>query len=441
MDFAGKQKGEIAKELEIYLREKVMPYWYGTAIDATNGGYILADELYPSRKVGTTWRTWFCLLLSNYSQKRSARAKEKQLVSQCRMLLVFSLVHRLGYSGGNRNYLKAAEIGYRFLIESMLDRQHSGFYWRTDLEGRVLDSGKSLYGQAFALYALVEYHRASGLSGPLDQAFAIYQKVQEKFHDGINSGWIEHGEQNFMPLTSLSSQSLWTTMDMPGVIGLKSSNAHLHWMEALIELYNVTFAASVKTSLTEVLHINKTFFFPAKPAKSCDYRTADWSEVRDNHYDGMSYGHTIEFAWLMIQAQKVLKVTLDWDHFDNILMHALKYGFDHKKGGFYWRGFNEQPASDTTKVWWVQAEGLAALTEAIHHNANVDYDRALDLLLSWIFKYQILSNDGIWIASTTKDGKPLDFTKAGSWKAAYHEVRSIIKFIHMFSPSGSNYVS
>ena len=441
MDPGRQEKTEIAKELAVYLRDKFMPYWYDTTVDTVNGGYLLADSFYPFRGTGIPWRFRLRMLLSAYSEKGNAKAEEKQLVSQCRLLLVFSLIHRLGYSGGGRNYLQAAEAGYRFIIESMHDRQYGGFYWSTDLEGKVLNPARSLYGQAFAIYALVEYHRASGLSGPLDQAFALYQKVQEKFHDDINSGWIEHGDQAFRPLNASSSQSLQGIGSMHGPIASKSSNAHLHWMEALTELYDVTGDASVRTSLTETLHVNKTFFFPANPSESCDYRAVDWSEVGNNHHDGISYGHIIEFAYLMIQAQKVLRVAPDWNHFDSILTYALEHGFDHKRGGFYSRGFDGQPASDKTKIWWVQAEGIAALTEAIDHTSNACYERALDLLLNWIFKYQILSDDGIWIARTTEKGRPTDLTKAGSWKAAYHEVRAITKFIHAFSSPENNYVS
>jgi mannobiose 2-epimerase len=441
MDPGRQEKTETAKELAIYLRDRVMPYWYDTTIDTVNGGYLLADSLYPFRGTRMPWRFRLRLLLFGNSERWNIKTEEKQLASQCRMIFVFSLVHRLGYSGTGRNYLKAAEAGYRFIIEAMLDRQHGGFYWRTDVEGRVLESRRSLYGQAFAIYALVEYHRASGLSAPLDQAFALYRKVQEKLHDEINSGWIEHGDEAFRPLNSLGNRESRSICGMPGRIAMKSSDAHLHWMEALIELYDVTGDASVRSSLTEVLHVSKTFFFLANPFKSCDYMGADWSKVQGNDDDGISYGHIIEFAYLMIRAQRVLQVAPDWCHFDNILMHALKYGFDHKKGGFYWRGFDGRPASDRTKVWWVQAEGMAALTEAIYHEPDTYYDEALDLLVKWIFKYQILSDDGIWIASTTEKGRPIDLAKATSWKAAYHEVRAITKFIHTFSSPGNSYVS
>jgi len=317
------------------------------------------------------------------------------LVSQSRMLFVFSLAHRLGYSDGKRNYLKAAEIGYRFLVDSMLDRQHGGFYWKTDLKGRVTEPGKSLYGQSFALYSLIEYHRASGLSAPLDQAVLLYKKVQEKFHDKINSGWIEHGEEDFGPLRSSSKRSLWYPRSMPDVLGLKSGNAHMHWMESLVELYDVTLDGSVGSSLKEALHINKTFFFPSDAGKYCEHRMSDWGEVKGERHEGICYGHNVEFAWLMVHAQEALQIPPDWDHFFSILDHALRYGFDHERGGFYFKGFDEQRASDTKKMWWVQAECLAALTEALHHEAKAVYDRALDLLLDWIFRYQILSANGM----------------------------------------------
>lgn len=84
----------------------------------------------------------------------------------------------------------------------------------------------------------------------------------------------------------------------------------------------------------------------------------------------MSYGHNVEYAWLLIRAQKVLGKPLSWDEFYAHLNHALKHGYDHERGGLFNRGADDQPATDTDKVWWVQAEMLAALTEALKNKAN-----------------------------------------------------------------------
>src|SRR3990172_4694752 len=111
MDFKEKPKSEIAKEMGIYLREKVMPYWHDTAVDSKNGGYILSDRLDASRNAGNLWWNRLRALFSTYVHRNAHRASEKQLVSQSRMILVFSIAHRLGYSDARRDYLKAAETG------------------------------------------------------------------------------------------------------------------------------------------------------------------------------------------------------------------------------------------------------------------------------------------------------------------------------------------
>ena len=71
----------------------------------------------------------------------------------------------------------------------------------------------------------------------------------------------------------------------------------------------------------------------------------------------------------------------DWDHFESLLRHSLRYGFDHERGGFYFRGKPNELACDTTKFWWVQAEGLSALTDAVAHFDSDEYNGALTQLV------------------------------------------------------------
>jgi len=147
---------------------------------------------------------------------------------------------------------------------------------------------------------------------------------------------------------------------------------------------------------------------------------------------GVSYGHNVEFAWLMIRAEEALGQKPSWEHFDAHLEHALKYGYDHARGGLYSRGVDDQPAADTDKVWWVQAEMLAALTDALRHKQNTSYKEALDKLLQFVVTYQADPKDGIWLDTVAADGKPKVTAKAHNWKANYHDVRAIVKFVDAF---------
>jgi mannobiose 2-epimerase len=160
---------------------------------------------------------------------------------------------------------------------------------------------------------------------------------------------------------------------------------------------------------------------------------SDWNPVANDEFSNLSHGHMIEFVWLLLHAQQALAIPRDWDHFETLLRHSLRYGFDHERGGFYFRGKPHEPACDTTKFWWVQAEGLSALTDAVGHFDSDEYKGPLTQLVDWILNYQIRSDDAVWIVSTDAGGEPQNIKKAGEWKAAYHEVRAITKFVRAFA--------
>jgi mannobiose 2-epimerase len=406
----------MALHWDALLRDRMLPYWHKT-VDS-RGGYRIYD---PGDR---SWRAQIkSMLKGDYNESL------RGLVSQSRLLWVFSHAHLRGYSTPQHDYLKSAAHGYSYLIETMLDRQHGGCYWKTDVNRGVIEPHKILYGQAMAIYALVEYHRASELSEPLEHARALYETVQQKFHDDVHGGWIEHCERDFTPLTCTGER----LPGMPDIIGFKSGDAHLHWMEALTELYAEVQDDSMRASLLETIEILCTKFYPPDAGTSCEYRLADWKPTGNDEFSGVSHGHMIEFAWLLLHAQQALGLPRDWDHFESLLKHSLHYGFDHERGGFYFRGKPNETACDTTKFWWVQAEGLSALTDAAAHSD--EYNGPLTQLVDWILNYQIRSDDGVWIVSTDAAGQPQNVKKAGEWKAAYHEVRAITKFVHAFAPT------
>src|SRR5213592_5034052 len=155
-----------AADMREDLTEKTLPYWYDTTLDKTNGGYVLSDDVQGPRA-----------------------ATEKQLVTQSRLIWTFSRVHLKGYSAEKRNYLKAAEHGYRFLLDHFLDKKNGGYFWTTDLSGKVLNDRKIIYGESFVIYALVEYYRASGDKEALRRATDLYREVQKHAHYPRDGGW------------------------------------------------------------------------------------------------------------------------------------------------------------------------------------------------------------------------------------------------------------
>jgi len=394
-----------AREMKTQLAEKVLPYWFDTAQDTNRGGYLLNDDAVKGRGVPS----------------------EKQIVTQSRMVWAFSRAQIEGYSDTHRNYLQAATQGYHFLLDHFLDRQNGGYFWTTDLEGKPVNDCKLLYGQAFAIYAMVEYYRASGDQEALSHALELYHTIQTHLHDTRNGGWFEHAEADWKLLAPGDPRN------QVEVVGYKSANSHLHWMEALAELYDATHDPDVKKSLAEVLRLNATYFYPKDPSQCAFHRQFDWKPVTVPTSAGLSYGHNVEFAWLMIRAENVLGQKPSWDHFYALLNHALKNGYDDQRGGLYYRGFDDHPATDTEKIWWVQAEMLSALTDALKHRDDPRDEIALSKELQFIKAYQVGPRGGIWFYAVAADGKPMDTTLANSWKANYHDVRAMMKFIDAFT--------
>ena len=75
---------------------------------------------------------------------------------------------------------------------------------------------------------------------------------------------------------------------------------------------------------------------------------------------------------------------------------------------------------------------LAALTDGLRHQENRAYSEALAKLVDFISKYQANPADGIWLSTVAADGTPKNTSKADAWKANYHDVRAMVKYVEAF---------
>ncbi len=395
-----------ARRYDEQIRSQILPYWYDTAVDGERGGYLLSAD----------------------AENPAPPATEKQIVTQARMIWGFAHAHLKGYRDPRRDYLKAARQGFEFMVKYLWDPEFGGYFWKTDLAGKPISDRKMLYGNAFVVYAFVELHRAGGGRAPLDRALELYRDIQRHCHDAKHGGWGEHYTRDWQLITAHDDR-----IEVE-VAGLKSANAHLHWMEALAELYDVTKDAEAGKSLAEAIQINATWFYPPEPGKSAFHRHPDWREVTNPKNAGLSYGHNVEFAWLMIRAQEVLGHPPAWDHFHAVMRHGMRYGWDAERGGLYNRGVGDRPATDRDKVWWVQSEMMAALTDSLRRHHNTEHEAALLKLIAFLNAHQIDRTTGVWLDTVSETGVPKRTALAHNWKAAYHDLRALVKFVEAFKP-------
>jgi lysophospholipase L1-like esterase len=157
------------------------------------------------------------------------------------------------------------------------------------------------------------------------------------------------------------------------------------------------------------------------------YFSIDWRPIPDHD----SYGHDIETAYLMLEAEDVLGRGHDprTERMAKLLVdHGLAFGWDETYGGFYRDGTTFGAAEDRAKEWWVQVEGLNALL-LMHERYGKQTDVYFKAFLQqWQFikEHQLDAQDGGLYDTVERNGTPTNFIKARIWKAAYHDGRALL---------------
>ena len=310
------------------LEENIIPFWLNT-VDEENGGYMLNHDV-NGKLLGSG---------------------NKALVTQSRTLWFFARLYRSPF--GKPEHLKAAEHGYRFMMDKMRDMQHDGFYWEVDASGEnAARPDKHLYGQSFALYALSEYAPANGDPVAKAAAQAFFSFLDYQAHDHLNSGYHESFSRDWQPLPAGQNNY----MGVPS--GMKLMNTHLHLMEAFTIYYQATNDPLSRERLLELIFIENSAVIRKHLPASTDKYQSNWVPMLEGGYARVSYGHDIENIWLLREACVAagIPVTPLMDLFREVFAYALQYGYDEQDGGFYDSGTFNEPADQRRKVWWVQSE-------------------------------------------------------------------------------------
>jgi mannobiose 2-epimerase len=61
----------------------------------------------------------------------------------------------------------------------MTDLKYGGLFWSVDWLGRTHEPHKQVYAQAFGIYGMSEYYRASGDPQVLEDALTLYGLIED----------------------------------------------------------------------------------------------------------------------------------------------------------------------------------------------------------------------------------------------------------------------
>jgi mannobiose 2-epimerase len=388
---------ELASRCRQLLQRTVVDFYLPACLDHEHGGYleILDDEgqFAPS---------------------------EKFLTLQARQCWFFST---LAIHGIRRDEaLAAADSGYKFLRSYFYDADHGGYYAKTARNGQPVDQRKHVYPNAFVIYALVEFHRATGRGEPLEQALELFHTLERHCHDRQHGGYQEFFTADWTLITDPSESGY------VGAVNTKTYNSHLHLLEAFAQLYRATQDVQVERRLVELLQINTLTV--QHPDFNCniDAWHPDWTMIQTERNLRASYGHDVECAWLVLDAADALgqkpAILRNWS--TSIVEHAIRYGWDAEHGGFYYTGPLGQLSDDRKKEWWTQAEALVSMLTMHRFTGDPRYRELFEQTLDFVERHQV-SPLGGWIATVNADGSLRDRSiRTSMWQGAYHNGRALL---------------
>jgi mannobiose 2-epimerase len=323
--------------------------------------------------------------------------------------------------------------GVAMLRDVMQDQNDGSFYWELTADNKPGDTWqqqhKHAYGISFALYALAQAYYATGDTDALKLAQDNFRWLDEHAHDATNGGYHETMQMDGTPIPTPADVNVNPKWDHIGtLLGDKSMNTHIHLLESFGALRQVWNDPILDARFRELFEIVREKIY-VEPGCLNQIFTPNWRAVPT----GDSFGHDIETAYLLTESAALLGMPEDtrtWLVARNLVDHALAFGFDGNVGGFYDEGSAHKPAHNKTKYWWVQAEGLNALSIMNQRfgNQTPRYRNALLKLWDFITQYQLDSEFGGWRNKVLPDNTiPAPADKKGhNWKGAYHTFRALL---------------
>jgi len=257
--------------------------------------------------------------------------------------LVYTMI--AGYEAtGDQRYEQAARNGADFLLQHFHDAEFGGFYRRVDAAGKVLDSSKQTYGQAFAVLALSHMARVTKEERYKQAALSAWHDVRDHLGDPLG-GFRTEAARDF----SLRGNSA------------NSQNHVMHIFEALLALIDATQDPATIEDARKVGNFVLYKLLVGLPSGSAyipEWYDAQWKPLatREGYID---IGHQFEWVHLLRSAERRGLPPMYADVGERVLKYAIATGYDESAGGVFSRIYTDGTV-DRNKYWWPQAEGMRA---------------------------------------------------------------------------------
>jgi len=379
-------------------------WWVTHAVDEDNGGFF-----------GEVDSTSSPVLHAN-----------KGVVLNCRLLWFFSELAAVATpdsSPSDRTYRAMADRAYEYLINHFLDRENGGCIFEVDHLGTMTNPRKQVYAQAFFIYGLVAYHRLTKQSSAIQLALETFRTIEEKCIDSVHGGYIEAFSRTWGKITDYRLSQI--DQNCP-----KTMNTHLHILEAYTLLHDTVQLPETRDALRKSIALFEQHIFDPQQMQLRLYMDHDWTELSPQ----LSFGHEIEYSWLTCEACLALDDAALKDVSQTqsvIIARKLLSKATGPNGELSEHEISTQP-SNQPSIWWVQAEALVGYANAYQITGDSVFATAVTDVWQFIKTFHKRNSGGEWTWFGRQDANQNeidDMYLAGSWKAPYHNGRSMMELL------------
>ncbi|WP_438495834.1 AGE family epimerase/isomerase [Paenibacillus sp. IHBB 3054] len=384
------------KKLEAELQDNILGFWMEHTLDEQHGGFVGEID----------------------NQLNVVEGAEKSLVLNARILWTFASAYRMYRKA---EYLSMAERAYSYLLEHFTDKEYGGFYWMVDALGAPSQPKKQVYGQAFAIYALAEFHHATGNLQALEQAVELFRLLEKHGYDPLYKGYIEALSREWQVTDDLS-------LSAKDMNEKKSMNTHLHVLEGYTGLYRVWKSEELKVKLSRLIETMLDHIIDGEGKHFHLFLDEEWHVKSEL----VSYGHDIEGSWLLVEAAEVLGDEKLLQRVRTVALSMAEAALEEgiASDGGIWNEADGSGLLSKDKDWWPQAEAVVGFFNAYQLTGNQRFLNAAEGAWNFIDSYLVDRKYGEWYWGVDEKLQPLAHEpKVSAWKCPYHNSRACFEMI------------